>query len=265
MTRRLLTIIVTITMILVLSPATTSAAPPSNDDFAGRTIIPSLPFTDTIDTTDATADPTDPVGCGGPNIPTVWYEYTAETSMRVFATTVGSDHDAGINVFVGDPADPASLRLVNCGLPSLVFYGVPGETYYLMVTPPGPRWDGGTLVVTAEEAPPPVEFDLAIDPVGSVNAKTGIATISGTVTCSRPAWVSIQLDVVQRLGRMLIRGWGYAWADCDGTTPFTATVIGDSGLFTGGKATVIAWSYACDAYDCSFEFEERNVRLTGKQ
>ena len=36
------------------------AAPPDNDDIASATIIPGVPFSDTIDTSEATVAPDDP-------------------------------------------------------------------------------------------------------------------------------------------------------------------------------------------------------------
>ena len=45
------------------------AAAPSNDTFGGATVIGSLPFTDTLDTTEATTDATDQeanADCGAP-------------------------------------------------------------------------------------------------------------------------------------------------------------------------------------------------------
>jgi hypothetical protein len=254
-----------VTMLLALSATTALAAPPANDDFAGRTVIGSLPFTDTIDASEATADPTDPEGCGGPDIPTVWYEFTPSTDMRVFATMEDSEFLAGINVWVGDPSDPANLTFVGCGLPGIIWDAFAGETYFLMVTPPAAGEPIGTLVITAEEAPPPVEIDLTIDPTGSVQSKTGTVEISGTLTCSAPTFAGIEVFVEQRKGRALIQGGGFTEIECDGTTPFSVTVNGFNGLFTGGKVNVQAFSFACDEFGCSFDDAFADVKLTGKR
>jgi len=58
MARTPLIAFVVVTLLLALAPALALAAPPANDDFANRTVIPSLPYTDTLDMTEATADPT---------------------------------------------------------------------------------------------------------------------------------------------------------------------------------------------------------------
>ena len=45
-------------------PATAAAAPPANDSRAGATVIPTLPFSATIDLAEATHAQTDPIPLG---------------------------------------------------------------------------------------------------------------------------------------------------------------------------------------------------------
>jgi hypothetical protein len=265
MVRTTIAAAVTVALLLALSVTTVLAAPPANDDIANRTVIPALPFQDTIDTTEATAAATDPIGCGGPDIPTVWYEFTPAVDMRVAATTEGSNYSTGINVLVGDPSDPANLGFVACGLPTVVWDAFAGTTYFLMVTPEGPGIGGGTLVLTAVEAPPPIELDLEIDPVGSVDPKTGIAEIHGTLTCSAPTFADIGVFIEQRKGRALIQGDGFTFIECDGPTPFSVSVEGRTGLFTGGSANVEAFAFACDEFGCAFDDAFTSVRLVGRR
>jgi hypothetical protein len=265
MRRSILAAVTIVSLLLAMSATTALAAPPANDDFASRTVIGSLPFTDTVDATEATADPTDPIGCGGPDVPTVWYEFTPSADIRVAATMEASEFPAGINVWVGDPADPANLLFVDCGLPGIAWDAFAGETYFLMVTPPIAGDPIGTLVITAEEAPPPIELGLTIDPTGSVRPKTGTVEIRGTLTCSAPTFAGVDVFVEQRNGRALIQGGGFTEVECDGTTPFSVTVTGFNGLFTGGKATVQASAIACDEFGCSFADAFANVKLTGRR
>jgi len=153
---------------------------------------------------------------------------------------------------------------VTCGLPSVGFFAETGTTYYLMVTPYDASTAPGMLVLTAEEAPPPPELDLALDPVGSVDPKTGTATISGTITCSSPAGVDIYLDLRQRIGRVYITGFGYTFVECDGTTSFSVFVSAQDGLLTGGKADVQAFAQSCTFF-CSFDDAFATIRLTGRR
>jgi hypothetical protein len=75
-----------IALILVVAPIV-DAAPP-NDDCANATLIASLPFSDTVDTTTATSAPGDPSQCyGGVGTHSVWY--------RVIENAPGSFRGAG--------------------------------------------------------------------------------------------------------------------------------------------------------------------------
>jgi hypothetical protein len=73
------------------------AAPPANDDFGSATIVPEpLPFSDAINTSEATTAVDDP-DCVG-NGPTVWYTFTPSQDMPVRAATIGSDYDTTLSV-----------------------------------------------------------------------------------------------------------------------------------------------------------------------
>jgi hypothetical protein len=103
--------------------------------------------------------------------------------------------------------------------------------------------------------------DLGLDAIaitnGSVNARTGIATVSGTINCSQDvtgAFVSVELDQV--VGRFhTLRGWGGAQVDClaaDGSATWTTTIQPDQGKFANGLATVSAFAEIdiCTDVDC---------------
>ena len=69
------------------------AQAPPNDTFEQATVISSLPFSQILDTTQATTDSTDAealAACGGPSFPiaaTVWYEYTPPVDQSVLILT----------------------------------------------------------------------------------------------------------------------------------------------------------------------------------
>ncbi len=67
---RYLTILAGVAIAALAMAAPAAAAPPSNDTFAGATTISSLPFSDTVDTTQATTDADDIVAaaCGGTHV-----------------------------------------------------------------------------------------------------------------------------------------------------------------------------------------------------
>jgi PKD repeat protein len=148
------------------------AAPPTNDDIGAATEIGGLPFTDSLDTTEATPGVEDPwLGCYGDTLQaTVWYKFTPTESISLDASTEGSDYTTVTGVFV----DMGGLSEITCAYDSTVtFYAYSGETYYIMVgatTDPGPYPGpypppgdvyGGNLVFTLQErqlAPPEARF-----------------------------------------------------------------------------------------------------------
>lgn len=262
--------VVAVALAVALVPLTAGPAlaqPPSNDEFDAATVVSDLPFRDEVNTAEATTAPDDPE-CFG-NGPTVWYSFTPETNLRVTANTFGSSYDTTLSVYLGAPG---GLEQRECnddaaeGVQSrVVFDAFAGETYSLMVGAfaSGP---GGDLVFTMDVAPPPLEFDVTVDQSGSVDPKTGTAMLSGTVTCSRPAFVELFGNLRQRAGRVIIQGFFGTFLECDGTTLWSVEVPGENGLFVGGKASVSmdAFAFSEDGEFVS-AFLERDIRLKGKR
>ena len=85
---------------------------------------------------------------------------------------------------------------------------------------------------------------LSVDSSGGVNRKTGVATVSGSVSCSLPT--SFTLDVTlsqaqtQRKTTTTVTGSERLNVSCSGTTPWTVTVSGSNGSFKSGSASVTA-------------------------
>lgn len=95
-------------LVFVLSLAldVAAGAQPANDDCAAATLIGSVPFTDTIDTTTATTEPGDPlIDCG--DFPasvkgkSAWYRYTAAAPVLLEVNTLGSDFDTTLVAYTG--------------------------------------------------------------------------------------------------------------------------------------------------------------------
>ena len=114
------------------------AQAPPNDTFEQATVISSLPFSQILDTTQATTDSTDAealAACGGPSFPvaaTVWYEYTPPVDQSVLILTgpVPPSYPTGVAVVTGSPG---SLSAVNC-FPDLgSFLATAGVTYHIGV------------------------------------------------------------------------------------------------------------------------------------
>jgi len=82
-----------------------AAGQPANDDCADATLITSLPFADSVDTTGATTEVLDPlVGCTGfPSAleRSVWYRYVAAAPILLEVSTLGSDYDTVLVAHAG--------------------------------------------------------------------------------------------------------------------------------------------------------------------
>ncbi len=243
------------------------AAAPGNDLYAGRTTIVALPFSETVDTTEATTDAEDAAlnaQCGAPATDaSIWYEFTATADLSVIVDVSASDYPAGVIVATGAPG---SFVLETCGPGIVSFFALSGQTYTILAFDDTPdAVNGGSLSITVAEAPPPPSIDVTVDPIGSFNAQTGSATISGTVTCSSDAlFAYIELELRQQVGRFVVTGYGFVEVICDGTAQiWTAEISGATGLFKGGRAVSVTFALACGAVDCGFDFEEATVHLRG--
>lgn len=266
--KRLVVLISTVALSSLAFAAPVLAAAPSNDTYAGRTVIGSLPYADTVDTTDATSDADDVdinnSFCGAPATDaSVWYEFTATTDGGIIVDVSASSYPAG--VFVGT-GSPGNFSPEACAPGVAVFFAVNGQTYTILAFDDGTdgSGNGGTLEISITAAPPPPTVDVTIDPLGSFNRHTGSATISGTVTCTGDAdFTYIEVQLTQKVGRFTVSG--YAYVDgfaCDGSTqPWSAEVLGSSGLFKGGRAVAVTVAVACSTFECASAEETANVML----
>jgi hypothetical protein len=261
------TIITSLALVLSLAlAAPVLAAPPDNDTYSGRTEITSLPFSETLDTTEATTDADDDEAnaeCGAPATDaSVWYELTAPADTGVIVDVSESDYAAGVIVVTGSPG---SFEIQTCGPFIVGFFAAEGETYAILAFDFDDEdgTNGGTLEISVFEAPPPPEIDVVVDPVGSFDNKTGGATISGTVTCTGDVdFAFVEVELRQRVGRFIISGFGEMEVFCDGTAqPWSVEVFASNGLFKGGKAVAVTFAVACGVFDCGIDFEETTVRL----
>ena len=121
-----------------------------NDNFADATVITTTPYSNTVDTSSATTETTDPTpACGnGSRGKSVWYRFTPPTSGTVTADTFGSNYDTILSVWTGSPGafsaeacnDDAGATLQS----QVSFTATAGTAYFFMISA---YWDdGGTLV-----------------------------------------------------------------------------------------------------------------------
>jgi hypothetical protein len=241
-----------------------AAAPPAHDTYGGAESIASVPFAATVDTSEATTDADDVEanqGCGAPATEaSVWYAYSAGTGNPVTVDVSQSDYSAGVIVVTGSPG---SFQLVTCGPGSVVFTPMPGETYSILAfddTTGGTN--GGTLRLSMSEAAA-AQVDLEVNPTASLDRRTGVATISGTLTCSGASEAFVHVSVSQRVGRFTISGANFTlMGPCDGAPhPWSLEVEGSNGTFAGGRAQVDGFASACGPFGCAFDEVHREVRF----
>jgi hypothetical protein len=157
--------IVLVSLLLTLTPGKAWAAPPANDDFDNASVVSSLPFSDSLNTTEATTSGDDPT-CAGKTVGySLWYRITPDQNMEIRANTFGSNYDTLLGIYTGSRE---SLNEMVCNddsagyQSSVQFNALGGETYFLMVGngfgPPG------DLVFSMEGFPAPAndDFDGAI-------------------------------------------------------------------------------------------------------
>jgi hypothetical protein len=264
MIRRLAIALMPTPLLLTLQAVAAAAAPPSNDTFAGAT--PVMPgFSEELDTSEATTDADDAQldGPCGATDASVWYALTAVADTGVIVDVSQSSYSAGVVVGVGTQGN---LDLVACGSTRVGFFVAAGTTFYVLAvdTQLDGGGNGGTLRISFNESPLPT-VDVTIDPVGRVNARTGIATINGTYTCIGDR-IDVEGEVRRDVGQHTIHGlFGFSdLSTCDGTTrSWSAEVFPDNGRFAGGKAVTVTTAFSCNFFECDGDVEERTVQLRG--
>jgi hypothetical protein len=267
--KRLAVLISLVALFSLAFAAPAAAAAPSNDTYAARVVIGSLPFSDTRDTTDATTDADDAeanTNCGAPATDaSVWYEL-AGTDSTILVDASASDYSAGVIVVSGSPG---SFVIESCGPGAVGFFAASGQTYAILAFDDqgDGSGNGGTLNISIDVAPPPPVVDVTVNPTGKFNKVTGSATIGGTVTCTGAAdFTYIEVQLTQTVGRFKVSGYGFVENAfvCDGTSqPWSVEVFGSGGLFKGGRAASVTIAVAYSAFSSGYDIEERSIMLRG--
>jgi hypothetical protein len=274
-------------------PGAALAAAPANDDIAAATGVTAVPFADgPYDTTEATTGATDPSFCfepgASPDRSTVWYSFTPGSSGRYIADTFGSDYDT--TLYVGTLNAAGGIDGIACNddtvdlQSAVVWQAEAGTTYLLMVGTccgggvVGQGGGGGLLEFHLDVAPPPPTIDLTVDGRGSFT-QSGTAIIRGTVACTGVLFGGggegggvviqdttggmISVDLRQRVGRLVIRGFGSGFdGPCSGEpVAWSIEVTGDNGTFAGGNADATVLASGCGPVECVEVAVSRTIRL----
>lgn len=209
-----------------------------NDDFDGAYVILGLPFRDEATTLTATRASDDP-SCDT-YAATVWYAFTPATDQILVGSTAGSDYRTTVSAYLGAPPFPDPLL---CAFGDFVLEAHAGMTYYFMVN----GRDGGGRLEFSLVGYPPFEVGVAVDPDARLDPRSGDVTVGGTVTCSRPAPVMLNIALVQGSGGSpdRLRAASIA-ADCTGTTRWSATLPNDGRRLQPRAASLLVEARAQD-------------------
>jgi hypothetical protein len=107
--------------------------------------------------------------------------------------------------------------------------------------------------------------EVSINPTGTVSARTGEVTISGTVTCSDATTVELNGDVQQTRGRSTTQQSLQEFVSCaagEEPTPWSATFTAENGRFIAGQASVTINAIQCSGAGCAIlDQESKTVQL----
>jgi hypothetical protein len=137
------------------------AAAPSNDALDAATAITALPFSDSVDMTDSSLEPSEPQFCY-PTTQSIWYAITPTASGMLSASAGGSSWYSQLTVYRQDGAGMSGLSYVGCSDffgGAKVFEVQAGTTYYLQAS--RVFGSGGPLEIHVETKLPPVNDDFA--------------------------------------------------------------------------------------------------------
>ena len=244
---------VSLGVLIALAPS--AAAAPSNDSESRALEVTSLPFTHEEDTTGADAN--GPRFCS--NNTSVFFRLTPSDTVQVQADTIGSDYDTVLSVYTRD----GGVHEKGCsddqfGLQSAVrFRAKAGVTYYFLVAQccgSGSDFGGGDLVFTVSRVSrKPLDATLEVSASGTVDPATGLATISGTATCTARSEVDIEGQLRElRQGLFVARGYVFAPISCVPGDPveWSVDVDTETGVAFGeGSARMTYSAWAWDGFE----------------
>ena len=113
-----------------------------------------------------------------------------------------------------------------------------------------PQLPGGACDLGAYEFDDYVKIGIVIDPTVAVNPNTGVAIVSGTMTCSKPAQITLgaSLEQTQRNARTTVvaRATASMPVSCTGPRVWSLSMVPPTGAFQNGSATAALASSSAD-------------------
>jgi len=207
-------------LFLAITAAAVSAAPPANDNFAGRPALTGAAVSTTGTNVDATAEPGENLR-NGLFAATVWWKWTAPAGGWVRVTTAGSSFDTVLQISTGAAVNAQTAVAFNDQAPlsggaatsSVTFQAAAGTEYNIAVG----GWDFfgaemGDLALQitsgAAATPPYFPATLSFNP-----SPVDVTSAAVTVTAS----FTMQTTVPGNTGTA---GAGFGWEESGGDGPF---------------------------------------------
>ena len=108
-------------------------------------------------------------------------------------------------------------------------------------SPVGPAFGPQTLALNPDAVPVAIESAVTLDGSAGVNPNTGVAVVSGTVSCASPATVTLNvaLSQSQKLRRVttVVQGSDAFTIYCESKRVWSMALTAPSGGFQAGDAT----------------------------
>lgn len=165
------------------------AAPPANDNFDFPTIIGALPFSDSVDNTEATNETDEPIFCNS-SPQTVWYSFTPAASTVARVDMDGSSFgDTIFSIFEASGPGFGGLNILDCRSfgDSVTFIFQAGTTYYIQAGNIS-NGSGGDLHLNLQEIPPPSNDNFAnATPISALPFDDSVDTIAATNEAGEPS------------------------------------------------------------------------------
>jgi hypothetical protein len=121
---------------------------------------------------------------------------------------------------------------------------------------------GRIRIENAPPPPPPVTLAVSLGEEGMASNKSGAATISGTVSCSRNVPVNVSGTLSEPISkRTTVTGTFSLTVACSSpSVAWSTTVVGDNGKFGAGQASATVSATACEQ-PCVTATATRSVKL----
>jgi hypothetical protein len=177
---------------------------PPNDNIANATVVPSLPFSVSADTTTATRETHEPICSSPADDHTVWYVLTAAHSGLVRVGLDGSFPTTPV-ISVWRPTTTTGLQFVSCRVAatagSSTFTAQAGLTYYVRIggiSGPGPAGAGPFTVGIDFVPPPPNDAFADAKVVSSLPFSDALDLTAATVETGEPLHPNGSLSALTR-------------------------------------------------------------------